>query len=71
LKGAAGSYGFGQIAVAAAAVETACESGKDSEELEKEIKNLVTLCRSARGPILSSRSSEGEAGRYSAYRGFG
>lgn len=47
LKGAAPSYGFESIGVAAALVESLVKSDPDAEQISDEVEDLISLCRRA------------------------
>ncbi|GAB4128411.1 MAG: hypothetical protein Kow0040_03140 [Thermogutta sp.] len=48
LKGAAGSYGFGSVTAAAAAVEQAIRQELPFEEVRRRLDELIDLCQRAR-----------------------
>ncbi|MCL2347801.1 MAG: Hpt domain-containing protein [Planctomycetaceae bacterium] len=45
LKGAAGSYGFGEISPAAASLEELIKSGSPESEIAQSVASLVSLCK--------------------------
>ena len=47
LKGAAGSYGFGQISPSAARLEVAIRQACPEEKVRQAVEDLVNLCRRA------------------------
>jgi HPt (histidine-containing phosphotransfer) domain-containing protein len=48
LKGAAGSYGFGQLTPIAAAVERAARNREPVQEIKKTLQELIDACRQVR-----------------------
>jgi len=48
LKGAAGSYGFAPVSVAAARVEQAIASRQPEDEIRRTTEELIDLCRRVR-----------------------
>ncbi|NMC19711.1 MAG: Hpt domain-containing protein [Thermogutta sp.] len=48
LKGAAGSYGYGSVTAAAAAVEQAIRQELPFQEVQRRLEELIDLCRRAR-----------------------
>jgi HPt (histidine-containing phosphotransfer) domain-containing protein len=48
LKGAAGSYGFGQLTPIAAAVERAARDREPVDEIKRTLEELIDVCRQLR-----------------------
>ncbi|WP_158264866.1 Hpt domain-containing protein [Blastopirellula marina] len=44
MKGAAGSYGFGEVTNVAARLEHACREGDSPEAIQRGLQDLVTIC---------------------------
>jgi HPt (histidine-containing phosphotransfer) domain-containing protein len=53
LKGAAGSYGFGQLTPLAAAVERAARDNEPEGALRKALQELISLCQQVRAGMPS------------------
>ena len=47
LKGAGGSYGFGQLTQPAALLESACRENDTEDNIRQTLTELVTICRRA------------------------
>lgn len=44
MKGAAGSYGFGEVTSVAAVVETSCREKASAETIQRGLQDLVSIC---------------------------
>ncbi|MGY8750384.1 MAG: Hpt domain-containing protein [Pirellulales bacterium] len=47
LKGAGGSYGFGQLTQPAASLESACRENDTEDNIRQSLTDLVSICRRA------------------------
>ncbi|WP_144975618.1 Hpt domain-containing protein [Bremerella volcania] len=44
MKGAAGSYGFGEVTAIAAVLENACRESAPAESIQRGLQELVSMC---------------------------
>lgn len=51
MKGAAGSYGFGEVTCVAAVLETACRESAPSETIQRGLQDLVSMCLRMRSGV--------------------
>lgn len=51
MKGAAGSYGFGEVTNVAARLEHACRTGDSPEVIQRGLQDLVTICLRMRSGV--------------------
>ncbi|MBI1248081.1 hypothetical protein GC197_09595 [bacterium] len=51
MKGAAGSYGFGEVTNVAAVVESACREGASAETIQRSLQELVSMCLRMRAGV--------------------
>ena len=58
MKGAAGSYGFGQLTPLAAAVENSVRSQQPEETIRQTLQELLGLCRQVRAGTPDGNSLE-------------